>query len=184
MKTVEQFQQDRELAQLYPVLCELEAKLKAEGIDPEEYMLNEFLGSMAAGALGAGGLMLGKHLWNKAGGLQGVKGMAQAGWDGLKRTAGDMKAAHGANMIFQNRANAKKAVALAGGTATLPELDPADPAKVTAWADGIKKSVDRVATIKNTLMSNDPQIKHLAAQISAAADAMRSRASQLPVATP
>lgn len=189
MKTIQEFNEQKQLAELYPALVAIEEHLKAKGIEPDQYfenafelkfkeeLLNEF--DPLTGALGAyGAYNLGKSLWNKAGGWQGIKNVAQQGWSDLKQTGRNLKATHQANQIAGNRQHALDSVQKVGGSVSLPSLAPTRPAEVQNQMQALQQQIQQLSS--DPALSGDPQTASMIKQLNQALANLKRRTEQLP----
>lgn len=192
MISINDFTTQQELGKLYPAMQDLEKKLKAEGVDPDEYMrkqfesvlLNEFDPvTMGVGAMGA---LAAKKGWDALGGWNGVSNLAKTGWSGLQRTWGDVKAQHGANMMNQDRQNLANLAHKTGSKVSIPTASRSDVQGVGNVATNVQTTLQNLNAL-GPMVNNHPQVKQLIDTINQSLTSLQQVAQQLgakPAPTP
>lgn len=185
MKKYTEYTEQVEWQVVLPELDNLEKELKSRGIEGDviEQVFDitpkdEFKELFDPVTLGAGAYAL-KKGYDKLGGWQGIKNIAQAGAQGLKNTAQGIKTAYQGNRLAADRQAATNAVQRVGGTASLPTMDPGDPNNIQRWASSIDNSLQAMQSNASSMVGTDPEMRRLADTIRQATAAMQRRVGQL-----
>lgn len=193
MLSVNEYLEQQELAKLYPWMLETEKKLKDNNVNPDEYLekllterqqLNEMDPlSLGLGALGT----YAAHKGYKAlGGWDGIKSLAKTGWEGAKRTWGDLKAQHSANSLGRDRQALADLGARTGARVSIPTAGRADTTAINKLAHDAGNILNSVNATSD-VVKNNPQVQNLVSQIQQALDGLQQLTQNLstkPTPTP
>jgi len=193
MKSIDQYLEEQQLANMLPWMEELEKKLVEKGIDPDDFLNNafevkvkddhpmkEFIdpGTAALGILGYQGLKKG---YNALGGWDGIKSLAGAAGQGLKNTWQNVKGAYGAIKANDIRDKADYYNQQDGGTRFAGGVsNQRNSSDIARWADNLKITTSSLIQ-KDPAISKDPQIANLVNQMNSIADMLKSRVTALPM---
>jgi hypothetical protein len=170
MLSVHEYLEQQQLANLYPWMEAKEKELREQNIDPDKWLNEQLLlelDPIIGGALGAAGAMALKKGYDALGGWQGIKGLAKTGWDGVKRTWGDLKAQHATNKMAGDRQQMADLAARTGTKVSIPIAKRADTIAINKLARDAGNILNNVNSTSD-VVKNNPQVQNLIAQITQA----------------
>lgn len=166
MLSVNEYLEQQQLAKLYPWMEDTEKKLKEQNIDPDVYLqskMNELIDPLSLGVGALGTYAAAKGI-KALGGWNGIKGLAKTGWEGAKRTWGDMKAQHAATGMNQNRQQLTDLASQTGAKVSFPMAKRADTTAINRLAHDAGNILNNVNATSD-VVKNHPQVQNLVGQI-------------------